>query len=174
MKHDGKAQFELFNMYSKKLLGVAYRYAVDYDMANDMLQEGFIRIFNRINQYEFKGSFEGWMKRIIVTTSLNYLEKYSKMKFANDDINDIKEQSIEPNVLEEIECEALIDLINKLPINYRTILNLYAIEGYSYHEISKILEVKEVTIRSLYMRAKQKLTVLIQQKQAIEYNEKIV
>jgi RNA polymerase sigma factor (sigma-70 family) len=174
MRNDRTAQFTLYNLYSKKLFAVAYRYAQDMDMANDMLQEGFIRIFNHIHQFEFKGSFEGWMRRIIVNTSINYLEKHHKMRFENEDLLLVNDTAISPQILEELDCNDLFEIIKKLPPNYRTVLNMYAVDGYSYSEIAAITQTKEATVRSLYLRAKLKLSKLIEPEKKKEYHEKII
>lgn len=173
-KNDRKAQYEFYNMYSEKFLGIVYRFAGDFDTANDLLQEGFIKIFRHIGDYRFNGSFEGWMKRIIIRTSIDYIKKHHRLYF--EEINEERQQNIieEAQTLEKMNCDAIINAISELPHIYRTILNLYAIEGYSYSEISEMLDIKEVTIRSQYMRAKQKLSVLLNDKHHITYAPKII
>lgn len=177
-RHDRLAQSEFFKLYSSKFLGVAYRFAGDFDIANDLLQEGFIRIFNNIQHYQFQGSFEGWMRRIIINTSINYLKKHYKIGFETVDYSEaVLEHTADasgPSVLQDMECEEIIHLVNTLPPGFRTILNLYAIEGYSYHEIALLLEVKEVTVRSQYLRAKQRLAQLLEKKNKTAYATKIV
>lgn len=173
-RHDRLAQSEFFRRYSGKFLGIAYRFAGDYDIANDLLQEGFIKIFNNIENYRFQGSFEGWMRKIIVTTSINYIKKHFRMRYDDVDVENIKELSEMPSSVEKMNCEAIIEEINKLPVGYRTIVNLYAIEGYSYTEIAALLEVKEVTVRTQYLRAKQKLAIVFGKKNIIRYDAKVI
>lgn len=177
-RHERLAQSEFFRLYSGKFLGVAYRFAGDFDVANDLLQEGFIKIFNNIENYQFQGSFEGWMRRIIINTSINYLKKHYKMGFEEMDYTEggmeLNASAVKPSVLQEMNCDAIIDEINALPTGFRTILNLYAIEGYSYAEIAQLLEIKEVTVRSQYLRAKQKLALALEKKNIAHYATKII
>jgi len=177
-RNDRLAQSEFFKLYSCKFLGVAYRFAGDFDVANDLLQEGFIRIFNNIQHYQFQGSFEGWMRRIIINTSINYLKKHYKMGFETLDYSESVLENLAdkdgPAVLQNMHCEEIIQLVNSLSPGFRTILNLYAIEGYSYHEIALLLDVKEVTVRSQYLRAKQRLAALLEKKNKTVYATKII
>ncbi len=172
-RHETLAQSEFFRLYSAKFLGVAYRFAGDYDIANDLLQEGFIKIFNNIQNYQFKGSFEGWMRRIMVNTAINYLKKHYRMYNESVEISEIETLAQLPNILEEMNCEEIINEINLLPAGFRAIINLYAIEGYTYPEIAALLEIKEVTVRTQYLRAKQKLAIALDKKK-ITYATKII
>lgn len=173
-RNERRAQSEFYRLYSGKFLGIAYRFAGDYDVANDLLQEGFIRIFSHINEYKFKGSFEGWMRRIIITTSINYIRKHYQVNFEDITAGNYPEHHDLNGVIDKMNCEEIIEEINKLPHGFRTILNLYAIDGYSYTEIAAMLEVKEVTVRTQYLRAKQKLAAALGKKKIIEYATKIV
>jgi RNA polymerase sigma factor (sigma-70 family) len=173
-RHDRLAQSEFFRLYSRKFLGIAYRFAGNYDTANDLLQEGFIRIFNHIGEYRFQGSFEGWMRRIIVNTSINYIKQHNKMTFEEIDAERDTMFSEPAPVIEKLDCEEIIEAINGLPPGFRTIINLYAIDGYSYAEIAAMLEIKEVTVRTQYLRAKQKLTSALEKKNITYYASKIV
>jgi RNA polymerase sigma-70 factor (ECF subfamily) len=160
-KNDRKAQFEFFKLYSVKFLGVVYRFAPDEDMANDLLQEGFIKIFTHIKDYKHQGSFEGWMRRIIINTSIDYIKKHHKMNFESIDNDHIPNLGVDAFPIEKMNTDEIVNAITQLAPGYRTILNLYAIEGYSYTEIAETLQVKESTVRSQYLRAKQKLAVLL-------------
>jgi RNA polymerase sigma factor (sigma-70 family) len=173
-RHDRLAQSEFFRLYSGKFLGIAYRFAGNYDTANDLLQEGFIRIFNHIAEYRFQGSFEGWMRRIIVNTSINYIKQHSKMVFEEIDAERDTLFSTPAPIIEKLDCEEIIEAINHLPPGFRTIINLYAIDGYSYAEIAEMLEIKEVTVRTQYLRAKQKLALVLEKKNITYYASKIV
>ncbi len=173
-RHDRLAQSEFFRLYSGKFLGIAYRFAGNYDTANDLLQEGFIRIFNHISDYKFQGSFEGWMRRIIINTSINYIKQHGKMFFEEmDPERDMLFAEQSPSI-EQMDCEEIMEEINRLPNGFRTIMNLYAIEGYSYTEIADMLEIKEVTVRTQYLRAKQKLALALEKKNIIQYASKII
>ncbi|MES2617700.1 MAG: RNA polymerase sigma factor [Bacteroidota bacterium] len=173
-RHERLAQSEFFRLYSGKFLGITYRFAGDFDTANDLLQEGFIKIFNCISDYRFQGSFEGWMRKIIVTTSINYIKKHMRMQFEEIDLNNFISLSENPVSIDKMNCDDIISEINKLPLGFRTVINLYAIEGYTYPEIAVMLDIKEVTVRSQYMRAKQKLAIALEKKNNPHYEEKIV
>lgn len=172
--NDRLAQFELFRRYSARFLGIAYRFAGDYDTANDLIQEGFIKIFKYIGNYQFHGSFEGWMRKIIVTTCINYIKKNHKIKFEDTDIANFSGLSEMPSVLEQMDCEDIMEAIAQLPQGFRTIVNLYAIEGYSYPDIAEMLEIKEVTVRTQYFRARQKLQAALLKKNSPHYETRIV
>ena len=173
-RNERRAQSEFFHLYAGKFLGIAYRFAGDYDTANDLVQEGFIRIFRHISDYRFQGSFEGWMRRIMINTSINYIKQHGRMMF--DEIDDERDLLFsEPSaVMERMNCEEIIEEVNRLPQGFRTIINLYAIEGFSYAEIADMLEIKEVTVRSQYLRAKQKLAKILAEKNIAHYATKII
>lgn len=173
-QNDRRAQSEFFRMYSGKFLGIAYRFAGDFDTANDLIQEGFIRIFKNISNYRFSGSFEGWMRRIIVTTSINYIKQHHRMRFEDTDIANLEELSEMPSVMEQMDCIAIMEAVTELPPGFRTILNLYAIEGYSYTEIAEMLGIREVTVRTQYFRAKQKLAGILSKKNISHYEARII
>lgn len=173
-RNERKAQYEFYRLYSSRFLGIVYRFAGDYDTANDLLQESFIRIFSSIDKFRFEGSFEGWMKRIVIRTSIDFLKKNRKMEFEELNDNLTKELHEAPAQIEKMNCDEIMNEIANLPNGFRTILNLYAIEGFSYSEISSMLDIKEVTVRSQYMRAKQKLAAALTEKNIKSYVTKIV
>ena len=159
------AQQELYSRYSPKMLSVCYRFARNREDAEDMLQEGFIRVFTQIHQFQSKGSFEGWIRRIIVHTCINHLKKHKKF---NDSV-DISTQAYTLQVREEsvpsiIQAKQVIECIRTLPLGYRTVLNLFAIEGYSHREIATVLDIEESTSRSQYTRAKSMLEEILVKK----------
>jgi len=162
------AQQELYSRYSPKMLSVCYRFARNREDAEDMLQEGFIRVFTQIHQFQSKGSFEGWIRRIIVHTCINHLKKHKKF----NDCVDISTQAYTLQVREEsvpsiIQAKQVIECIRTLPLGYRTVLNLFAIEGYSHREIATVLDIEESTSRSQYTRAKAMLEQILVKKQII-------
>jgi len=173
-RNERKAQYEFYKLYSSKLMGIAYRFTADKDLANDLLQEAFIRIFTKINDYRFEGPVGAWMRRIDIHASIDFLKKYKKIEF--DDIENAPSSKIieQADQMEKLNCEDIIQEICLLPNGFRTILNLYAIEGYSYPEIAAMLDIKEVTVRSQYMRAKQKLAEALKEKQIIPYVSKSI
>jgi len=160
-KKDKRAQKNLFDRYSALFYSMCLRYASNSDDAKDILQEGFVKIFRYINQFSGKGSFEGWMKRIIVNNAINHYQKYLKYRY-HDDVHESYSIEADDHFYKEssFTYEELIKLINELPVGYRTIFNLYAIEGYKHKEIAEMLKINESTSKSQYHRAKK----ILQQK----------
>jgi RNA polymerase sigma factor (sigma-70 family) len=168
LHNEPSAQRELYNRFSPKMLSVCYRFAMSREDAEDMLQEGFIKVFTQIHTFQNKGAFEGWIRRIIVHTCINFLKKYKKF---NDSVD--LEQAVTAHVKEEtipsiMQAKQVTDCIRHLPIGYRTVLNLYAIEGYSHREIATMLDIEESTSRSQYTRAKSMLENILIKKNIIE------
>jgi RNA polymerase sigma factor (sigma-70 family) len=147
------AQHELYNMFKSKMFGICLRYAGNYHDAEDILQDGFIKVFDKINQFGFRGSFEGWMRRIMVNTALEkYRLHYNQihLNMANAEID--KED--DSDIIAEIDADVLIKIIQELSPRYRVVFNLYAIEGYSHKEISEMLRITEGTSKSNLSRAR--------------------
>jgi RNA polymerase sigma-70 factor (ECF subfamily) len=170
-KNDPAAQQLLYQRYSPKMLSVCYRYAKSREDAEDMLQEGFVKIFLQINRYEHRGSLEGWILRVIVHTCINHLKKYKKF---NDVVDLAYAANLiirEDNIPGIVQAKQIVESIRALPIGYRTVLNLYAIEGYSHKEIGSMLEIEESTSRSQYTRAKNLLEEILGKKGIIQAKE---
>ena len=165
---DPLAQQELYQRYSPRMLSVCYRYAKSREDAEDMLQEGFIKIFTQINQFEQRGSLEGWMLRIVVHTCINHLKKYKKFNDHVDLVHAGNLVSNEEYLPGMLQAKQIIECIRQLPIGYRTVLNLYAIEGYSHKEIGKLLDIEESTSRSQYTRAKNILEDILIKKNILQ------
>lgn len=160
-KNDAIAQQELYNKYSPKMLSVCYRYAKTREDAEDMLQEGFIKVFTQISQFEARGSLEGWILRIMVHTCINHLKKNKRF---NDNIDLSYAESIgirEDYIPARLQAKQVVECIRALPLGYRTVLNLYAIEGYSHKEIGDMLDIEESTSRSQFTRAKNLLESML-------------
>lgn len=154
-KKDRKAQKYLYEKYSSLFYAICIRYAYSNDEADDMLQEGFIKILFNIQKYLGKGSFEGWMKRIIVNNAVNYYHGNYKYRYHHDitELRDIKSETSDIDE-SEFSYEELLGMIRELPQGYMQIFNLYAIEGYKHKEIAKMLNISENTSKSQYHRAK--------------------
>ncbi len=156
--YDKKAQKELYDVFSPVLYGICLRYGNSKSEAEDILQEGFVKILTKINDFKDKGSFEGWMKRIMVNTAITH---YHKNKKHNElyDIDTIKETDSEHFVFDDNDFtqEELMSVINNLPEGYRIIFNMYAIEGYKHKEIAEQLNISHNTSKSQYLRAKEKI-----------------
>jgi len=162
------AQEALYNRFSPRMLGVCYRFARNREDAEDMLQEGFIKVFSQMHQFRNQGALEGWIRRIVVHTCINVLKK--NKKFA-DSVDLIHANSIhlnENNIHSILQAKQVVESIRLLPMGYRTVLNLYAIEGFSHREISTILDIEESTSRSQYTRAKAMLEDILIKKKIIQ------
>lgn len=166
-KNKSKAQKKLYEHFSKKMFGICLQYSKDYTEAEDLLQDGFIKVFTKITQYNFNGSFEGWIRRIMVNTAL---ERYRKQKllYVNAEIQDYNYKLDYDDILSEISSNDLIKLIQTLSPQYRIVFNLYAIEGFSHKEIGEKLKISVGTSKSNLSRAR----ILLQEKIKILYSEK--
>jgi len=168
LQNDAGAQRELYSKYSPKMLSVCYRFAHNREDAEDMLQEGFIKVFSQVHTFQNKGAFEGWIRRIMVHTCINHLKKNKKFNESVDIIYANGVQVREESVPSIVQAKQIVECIRLLPLGYRTVLNLYAIEGYSHKEISGMLDVEESTSRSQYTRAKQMLEDILIRKNIIQ------
>ena len=164
VQNNAAAQKALYQKYSAKMLVVCYRYGHSREDAEDMLQEGFIKIFSQIHTFENRGSLEGWIRRIIVHTCINNLKKNKRFNESVDLIHANSLQVREDNIPSIMQAKEVVECIRVLPIGYRTVLNLYAIEGYSHREISAMLDIEESTSRSQYTRAKAMLEDILVRK----------
>ena len=164
------AQRELYNRYSPKMLSVCYRFAQNREDAEDMLQEGFIKVFTQMHTFRNQGAFEGWIRRIIVHTCINILKKNKKFN-ESVDLDHAMGAQVKENIPGILQAKQVVECIRILPIGYRTVLNLYAIEGFSHREIASMLEIEESTSRSQYTRAKAMLEQVLLKKRIIEKPE---
>jgi RNA polymerase sigma factor (sigma-70 family) len=164
LKNNAAAQKALYLKYSAKMLVVCYRYAHKREDAEDMLQEGFIKVFSQIHTFESRGALEGWIRRIIVHTCINNLKKNKRFNESVDLIHANSIQVREESIPSIIQAKEVVECIRVLPIGYRTVLNLYAIEGFSHKEISSMLDIEESTSRSQYTRAKAMLEDILVRK----------
>lgn len=164
-----KAQNDLYSKYKVKLFGLCLRYARSREEAEDFLLEGFQKIFRDLHQFKFKSSLEAWMRRVVVNTALQHLRKKNRLSFQDFTIEEIDRVSnFEPDILDEMNANDIIACIQKLPIGYQTIFNLFAIEGYSHREISEQLGITESTSRSQYTRAKKALQKILIESNIVE------
>lgn len=157
-----QSQAKLYELFASKLYAVCYKYSRNQTEAEDNLHDGFITIFKKIDQYKFKGSFEGWLKRIMINTAL---EKYRKEK-----VFPLISEEIEDDVTVEIDEENtsiddLLNYIQKLPNRYRLVFNLYVLDGYSHKEIASMLKISEGTSKSNLSRAKVILKKMLENNQ---------
>lgn len=151
----------LYKLYSGKMWAICLRYARDHDEAKDILQDGFMKIFDKIGQFEGRGHFEGWMRRVMVNTAL---AEYRKQRYLNVDTEhtSVKNELAPENVEFDISAGELMEIIKTLPPQYKMVFNLYAIEGYSHKEIADMLNINEGTSKSNLSRARDILREKVQ------------
>jgi len=151
---DTRAQKEIFDLLGAKMLSLCLRYTGDRMLAEDMLQEGFVTLFTKLDTYKGDGSFEGWSRKIFVTTCLMQLRRRDALKQTEDleEARGIMESS--PSATQKIGYKELMNLICQMPDGYRAVFNLFVVEGFSHKEISQMLGISEVTSRSQLNRAK--------------------
>ena len=150
------AQKELYETYSRKMMGVCLRYVSDRETARDLLQDGFVKVFTSMDSYSGLGSFEGWMRKIFVNCALEYLRKSDVLREADLD-NTVELIHPDSSAISDMSAAELMKLVQELPASFRTVFNLFAIEGYSHKEISEMMNITESTSRSQFTRAKQLL-----------------
>ena len=157
---DRKMQHELYNRFAPKMYGVCLRYAANAEEAEDILQEGFIKIFNKISSYRGDGSFEGWIRRIFVNTAIEHFRKKTYLQ----PITETEENTVEGkylSVLDSLAEKDIIQLVQQLSPGYRTVFNMYVVEGYSHKQIAEMLGISEGTSKSQLSRAKMILQDLV-------------
>ena len=148
-----KSQELLYKQFASKMMGVCLRYATDRMEAEDMLQNGFIRVFQKLGDFRGEGSFEGWVRRIMVHSSIEYYRKHHKMMQVVEE-SEMEEQGVNPVAVANLGAKELMLLIQKLSPGYRIVFNLYAIEGYSHKEIAAIVGITEGASKSQLSRAR--------------------
>jgi RNA polymerase sigma-70 factor (ECF subfamily) len=168
IRNEAACQKEVFDRYASRLLGVCYRYAKNTADAEDILQEAFIKIFDKIGQFKHEGSFEGWMRRIVVNTAL---KKYSLIRYEKEQTGienlEFPESHQEYDIHSDLSEKDILQMINRLPDGYRLVFNLYVIEGYQHNEIAEMLGIQASTSRSQLVKARMML-----QKQIMDLEEK--
>src|SRR5687768_3674483 len=159
------AQRRLYDHFAETMLGICYRYTKSMADAEDVLQDGFVKVFTSLHQYKGEGELGGWIRRIMVTTALNFLKKNSRYQsellYPNEHLHAVKNDH--PEVL--LDTKELAGLIRQLPPGYQTIFNLHAVEGFTHVEIGKLLGIQESTSRSQYARARSLLIQWIEQRE---------
>ena len=151
-----EAQKALFDRFAARMMGVCFRYVHNRADAEDIVQDGFIKVFHSLQQFQSRGSLEGWIRRIMVNTALNFLNKNKRLMQSLRTEDDFQPEAPE-RADGAVHQQDLLQMLQQLPEGYRTIINLYAIEGYSHKEIGAMLGIAEVTSRSQYSRGKELL-----------------
>ena len=165
--NDWAAQKELYERYAPKMIGVCLKYLKNRETAEDALQEGFMVVFTKMGSFKHTGSFEGWIRRIFVNISCDFLRKHKNLIIAEKLEESASFTDNELNAIEKLERQELMDAIAELPDHYRIALSLHAIEGYSFEEMSGILKVNTAACKSTYYRARQSFGDLLRSKYLI-------
>jgi RNA polymerase sigma-70 factor (ECF subfamily) len=160
IKKDIRAQKQLYERYAPLMMSVCLRYVRDNDIAQNLLHDGFIKLFDKIHTYSGSGSFVGWMRKIFVNTALEHLRQNDILRYRTDIDIAFNIESEEESPIDKISADELMQCITELPVGFRTVFNMFAIEGYSHAEIAEQLGIQEGTSRSQYARAR----TLLQQK----------
>tara|TARA_B110000305_G_scaffold242116_1_gene320072 strand:+ start:16094 stop:16666 length:573 start_codon:yes stop_codon:yes gene_type:complete len=170
VKNDRRSQEELFKLFYGKMLGVCMRYARDRDTAEEMLQEGFIKIFDKLEAFDYKGSFEGWIRRIVSNTAIDNIRKSKKNPLLTDNDEDFKLGGSDP-IVENEEIQFLgrkagiaLEAVQNLSPAYRAVFNLHVMEEYTHKEIAEILGISEGTSKSNLSKAKMNLQRTLKEK----------
>ncbi len=149
-----KAQKLFYEHFAPRMMGVCLRYADDVEMAEDFLQEGFIKVFMNLKSYRSEGSIEGWVRKVIVNAALEILRKNDVLKHSVGIETAIPVSDTRPDAFHRLTTEELLKHIQALPAGFRTVFNLFAMEGYTHREIAEMLSISEGTSKSQYARAK--------------------
>jgi RNA polymerase sigma factor (sigma-70 family) len=162
LEKDPLAQKQLFDSFSRKMMGVCLRYTKDAEEAQDVLQIGFVKVFEKLHLFNNEGSLEGWIRKVLVNSALDQIRKNKKFD-DNVDLSkvDFQMASENENVLEHLSANDLLKIIQEMPTGFRTVFNLYAIEGYTHQEIADQLNISINTSKSQYSRARVYLQKII-------------
>jgi RNA polymerase sigma-70 factor (ECF subfamily) len=163
-----KAQEQLYRLYSGKLFAVCLKYSRNYAEAQDNLQDGFLIIFQKIGQYSFKGSFDGWLKRVMINNVLQQYRQQTFLSLVNEDVAEDYEIELDDD---DISLDYLLKIIQELPDRYRLVFNLYVIDGYSHAEIAEMLNINIGTSKSNLARGRMILKEKIEQLKNEETNK---
>ncbi len=163
-KHKIAAQKALYDQYASKMLAICRRYAGNLPDSEDLLQEGFMLVFEKIDQYRFQGSFEGWLRRLFVNHSLQFLRKKVHM-YSLSDLHTVSYDDFQEKYETEdsLSLQEILNYIDQLPEGYKVVFNLYVLDGYTHQEIAESLSISVGTSKSQLARAKMKLRLLLQQ-----------
>jgi len=163
-KNDVRAQEQLYKLFASKLFSVCLKYSRNQADAEDNLQDGFLLIFNKIGQYQFKGSFEGWAKRVMVNNVLQKYRTETVLELVSENVADDTELDLDDD---SITMDYLVRIIQELPDRYRMVFNLYVMDGYSHKEIAEMLGITDGTSKSNLARARMILKEKIETQQGI-------
>lgn len=166
LKNSREAQHLLYEMHAPKMLSVCRYYIKDLQRAEDVMLNGFFKVFTKLDQFKQEGSFEGWIRRIMVREAISFLRQQKKIEFTTEDVQ-IYDNKVTNNIKSEIEVAEIQQLIDDLPEGYRMVFVMYAIEGYKHYEIAELLQISEGTSKSQLFKARKLL-----QQQIIAINKR--
>ena len=155
IKKDREAQHILFNMYSPKMLSICRYYIRDLHHAEDVMLKGFFKVFTNLKNFRSEGSFEGWMRRIMVRESISFLRRQKKIEFSMEEVN--VNENFESLIDAELEVDDIQRLIDALPEGYKMVFIMYAVEGYRHDEIAELLNISSGTSKSQLFKARKML-----------------
>jgi len=157
LQNDSLAQKELYNRYAPRMYGICLRYAGHTLEAQDILQEGFIRVFLQLKQFRFQGSFESWLRRIFINTAITLANRERRFSYKEELPSNFKDDNDGLEGLSRLNTQEILGLIQELPAGYRMVFNLFEVEGYTHKEIGRKLRISENTSKSQLFNAKRRL-----------------
>ncbi len=170
LRNDRKSQEQIFKLFYGKMLGVCMRYTNDRDTAQEIVQDSFIKVFEKLKLFDNSGSFEGWIKRVVVNTAIDHIRKSKKDPFLTDNDNDFRLGGVDPTIeseeleLKDEKAEIIMEAIQKLSPAYRAVFNLYVIDDYSHKEIAETLGISEGTSKSNLSKARMNIQKMVEDK----------
>jgi len=167
LRGSAQCQRDLYERFAGKMYAVCLRYARNREDAADILQEGFLKVFTKLDQFQFQGSFEGWVRRVMVNTALRAYQK-QRFEFEQTRYERLPEMPIDPDAMALLSEAELLNLVRQLPDGYRAVFNLVAIEGYSHAEAATLLGIQESTSRSQLTKARRQLEVEVEKLERIQ------
>ena len=170
IKGDQQAQRLLYDKFSSKMLSVCRRYIKDLHFAEDVMVQGFLKMFNKLDTFKFEGSFEGWLRRIMIRESISYLRKQQFVVY-DDEVYE-KNQSEEISQSTDLDTEHIQQLIDKLPQGYKMVFVLYTVDGYKHKEIAEMLSITESTSKTQLLKARKLLQDQLRQQNIIGYGNR--
>lgn len=173
---DRKSQKELYKLYYSKMMNVCYRYSKNTDDAQDLLQDGFVKVFSHLKSYDFKGSFEGWIRKIIVNTAIDFYRKNKNIYFVDDEDGFILETSkVESadSIYSNFGVDEIMNSIQQLSPVYKIVFNMYVVDGFSHKDIAEQLNISEGTSKSNLLKAKQNLQEILLRREKTSYDGKL-
>ena len=168
LKGNRRAQHQLFELFAPKMLSVCRQYIKSRETAEEVMLGGFLKVFNNLSAYRSEGSFEGWVRRIMVNESISYLRKAQRLQFEQDVQPEDRPQAI-AYIETGMEVEDIQRMIDTLPEGYKTVFVLYVVEGYKHSEIAELLEISESTSKSQLFKARKMLQSKVNKENELHY-----